>query len=103
MHGQQNIILIYCDAWSTEHYMYEVCHSLTVFIGSIHVVILSVTTENPKCSKINISIITYSSNIWEEGRIVGGKEWQVKVCNREEWKKLLRMARSRHILHMPME
>jgi len=36
-------------------------------------------------------------------RIVSGEEWQEKVCNREEWKKLLRMARNCHILHMPME
>jgi hypothetical protein len=26
----------------------------------------------------------------EDGRIVGGEEWQEKVYNREEWKKLLR-------------
>jgi hypothetical protein len=38
----------------------------------------------------------------EDGRIVGGEEWQEKY-NREEWKKLLRMARNRRILHMPME
>jgi hypothetical protein len=39
----------------------------------------------------------------EDGRIVGGEEWQEKVFNREEWKKFLRTARNRHILHMPME
>jgi len=39
----------------------------------------------------------------EDGRIVGGERWQKKVRNREEWKKLLRMARNCHILHMPME
>jgi hypothetical protein len=41
----------------------------------------------------------------EDGRMVGGEEWQEKVYvyNREEWKKLLRMARNHHILHMPME
>jgi hypothetical protein len=39
----------------------------------------------------------------EDRRLVGGEEWQVKVYNREEWKKLLRMARNRLILHMPME
>jgi hypothetical protein len=39
----------------------------------------------------------------EDGRIVGGEEWQEKVCNREEWKKLLRTARDHHILHVPME
>jgi hypothetical protein len=39
----------------------------------------------------------------EDGRIVGGEEWQEKVYNREEWKKQLRTASNRHILHMPME
>jgi hypothetical protein len=39
----------------------------------------------------------------EDGRIVGGEEWQEKVHNREERKKLLRMARNRQILHIPME
>jgi hypothetical protein len=39
----------------------------------------------------------------EDGRIVGGEEWQEKVHNREEWKKLLRTARNRRIPHMPME
>jgi hypothetical protein len=39
----------------------------------------------------------------EDGRIVDGEAWQEKVCNREEWKKLLRTARIRRILHMSME
>jgi len=39
----------------------------------------------------------------EDGRIVGGEGWQEKVHNGEEWKKLLRTARNRRILHMPME
>jgi hypothetical protein len=39
----------------------------------------------------------------EDGRLVGGKGWKERVYNREEWKKLLRMARNRHILHMAME
>jgi len=47
-------------------------------------------------------------NRWQdEGRndrrIVGGEGWQEKVHNREEWKKLLRTAWNRHILHMTME
>jgi len=47
-------------------------------------------------------------NRWQDevrqvGRIVGEEGWQEKVCNRQEWKKLLRTARNRHILHMPME
>jgi hypothetical protein len=39
----------------------------------------------------------------EDGRIVGGEERQEKVYNREEWKKLLRMARNYRILHVPIE
>jgi hypothetical protein len=39
----------------------------------------------------------------EDGRIVSGEEWQEKEYNREEWKKLLRTARNRRILHMAME
>jgi hypothetical protein len=39
----------------------------------------------------------------EAGRIVGGEGWQEKVYNKEEWKNLLRTARNRRILHMPME
>jgi hypothetical protein len=39
----------------------------------------------------------------EDGRIVGGEEWQQRVYNRQEWKKLLITARNRHILHMSME
>jgi len=41
--------------------------------------------------------------VGEDGRIVGGEGWQEKVHNREEWKTLLRTARNRRILHMPME
>jgi hypothetical protein len=47
-------------------------------------------------------------NRWQDevrgvGRIVGGEEWHEKVYDREEWKKLLRTARNRRILHIPME
>jgi hypothetical protein len=45
----------------------------------------------------------WQDEVREDGRIVGGGEWQEKVYNREEWKKLLRMARNRHILHTPMQ
>ena len=38
----------------------------------------------------------------EAGRIVGGEGWQGKVHNIVEWKKLLRTARNRRILHMPI-
>jgi hypothetical protein len=44
-------------------------------------------------------------NRWQDkvrydGRIAGGEEWQKKVYNREEWKKLLRMVRNGHILRV---
>jgi hypothetical protein len=45
-------------------------------------------------------------NRWQDevnGRLVGGKGWKERICNREEWKKVLRTARNRHILLMPME
>jgi hypothetical protein len=45
----------------------------------------------------------WQDEVREGGRIVGGEEWQEKVYNREEWKKLLRTARNRHILHIQME
>ena len=44
----------------------------------------------------------WQDEVREDGRIVDGEGWQEKVHNREEWKTLLRMARNRHILHMPM-
>jgi len=45
----------------------------------------------------------WQDEVREDGSIVGGEEWQEKVYDREEWKKLLRMARNHRILHMPME
>jgi len=49
-----------------------------------------------------------SRNRWKDevrvdGTLVGGKGWQEQVYNREEWKKLLRMAGNRHILLMSVE
>jgi hypothetical protein len=44
----------------------------------------------------------WQDEVREDRRIAGGEEWKEKVCNREEWKKLLRTARNRRILHMPM-
>jgi hypothetical protein len=45
----------------------------------------------------------WQDEVRDDGTLVGGKGWKERVYNREEWKKLLRMARNRHILHMPME
>jgi len=45
----------------------------------------------------------WQDEVREDRRIVGGEGWHEKVHNREEWKKLLRTARNRRILHLPME
>jgi hypothetical protein len=45
----------------------------------------------------------WQDEVREDGRIVDGEGWQEKVYNREERKKLLRTARNRRILHMPVE
>ena len=45
----------------------------------------------------------WQDEVGEDGRTVGGEEWQEKVRNREEWEKLQRTARNRRILRMPME
>jgi hypothetical protein len=42
----------------------------------------------------------WQGEVREDGRIVGGEQWQEKLCNREEWKKFLRTARNQSILHM---
>ena len=45
----------------------------------------------------------WQDEVREDGRTVGGEGWQGKVGDGEEWKKLLRMARNRRILHTPIE
>jgi hypothetical protein len=45
----------------------------------------------------------WQNEVREDGRMNGGEEWQEKVYDTEEWKKLLRTARNLRILHMPME
>jgi hypothetical protein len=42
----------------------------------------------------------WQDEVREDGRIMGGEEWQEKVYSREEWKKLLRTARNCQIVHM---
>ena len=44
----------------------------------------------------------WQDEVTKDGRLVGGTGWRERVHNREEWKKLLRMARNCRILHMPM-
>jgi hypothetical protein len=63
------------------------------------VLYMSLETTRPRGRPIK----RWRDEVREDGRIVGGEEWQEKVYNREEWKKLLRTASNRRILHMPME
>jgi hypothetical protein len=63
------------------------------------VLYMNLETTRPSGRPRNI----WQNKVWKDGRIVGGEQWQEKVCNREEWKKLLRTARNCHILHMAME
>jgi hypothetical protein len=45
----------------------------------------------------------WQDEVREDGRLVGVKGWKERVYNRDKWKKLLRTANRRRILHMPME
>jgi hypothetical protein len=45
----------------------------------------------------------WQDEVREDGSIVGGGDWQEKLYNREEWKKLLKTARNPRILYLPME
>jgi hypothetical protein len=45
----------------------------------------------------------WQDEVSEDGSIVGSEEWQGKVYDREEWKKLLRTARNHRILRMLVE
>jgi hypothetical protein len=63
------------------------------------VLYMNLETRSPRCRPRNM----WQDEVREDGRMVGGEEWQDKVYGREEWKKLLRTARNRRILHMPME
>jgi hypothetical protein len=45
----------------------------------------------------------WQDEVREDGRLVGGKGRKERVYNTEEWKKLLRTASYRLILHMTLE
>jgi hypothetical protein len=65
--------------------------SRTLFLSSLHVLTLRGGPRNRR-----------QDEAMEDERLGGRRGWKERVCNREEWKKLLRTARNR-ILHMPME
>jgi hypothetical protein len=60
---------------------------------------MNLETRRPRGRQRN----RWTDEVREDGRVVGGEEWQKNVYDREEWKKLLRTARNRRILHMAME
>jgi hypothetical protein len=63
------------------------------------VLYMNLETTRPRGGQRN----RWQDEVREDGRVVGGEEGQEKVYDREEWKKLLRTARNRRSLHMPME
>jgi hypothetical protein len=63
------------------------------------VLYMNLESTRPRCRSRN----RLQDEVREDGRIVGGEVWQEKVYNRVEWKKLLRTARNRRILHMPVK
>jgi hypothetical protein len=60
------------------------------------VLYMNLETTRPRCRPRN----RWQEEVREDGRTVGGEGWWEKVYKREEWKKLLRMARNCCILHM---
>jgi hypothetical protein len=70
-----------------------------VYVSSKRVLYMNLETTRLRGRPRN----RWQDEVREDGRIVGGEEWQEKVYNREEWKKLLRMARNCCILHMTIE
>jgi hypothetical protein len=63
------------------------------------VLYMNLETRRPRVRPRN----RWQDEVRKDGRMVGGEEWQEKVYDREEWKKLLGTARNRRILHMSME
>ena len=60
---------------------------------------MNLGTTRLRCRPRNI----WQDEVREDGRLAGGKGWTERVYNREECKKILRMARNHHILHMLLE
>jgi len=63
------------------------------------VLYMNLETTRLRCRPRN----RWQDEMREDGRLVGGKGWKERIYNRQEWKKLLRMARNCHILQIPME
>jgi hypothetical protein len=51
----------------------------------------------------NVECKRWLDEVREDGRMVGREEWQEKVYDREEWRRLLRTARNHRILFMPLD
>jgi hypothetical protein len=70
-----------------------------LYVVCVRVLYMNLETRRPRGRPRN----RWQDEVREDGRMVGGEGWQEKVYDREEWKKLLRTARNRRILHMPVE
>jgi hypothetical protein len=63
------------------------------------VLCMNLETRRPRSTPRN----RWQVEMRENGKMVGGEEWQEKVYDREEQKTLLTTVRNCRILHMPME
>jgi hypothetical protein len=63
------------------------------------VLYMNLESTRPRCRPRN----RRHDEVREDGRMFDGEQWQEKVYNREEWKKLLRTTRNCCILQMLME
>ena len=63
------------------------------------VLYMNLETTRPRGRQRN----RWLDEVRDDGGMVSGEEWQEKVYDREEWKRLMRMARNHRILYMPMD
>ena len=66
---------------------------------SKRVVYMNMETTRPRGRPRN----RWLDEVREDGRMVGGEEWQEKVYDREEWRRLLRTAKNHRILYIPRD
>ena len=87
-----------CNLWSTPYVGLDMYREWkkTEFPRVLY---MNLKTTRPRGRPRN----RWLDEVREDGRMVGGEEWQEKVYDREEWKRLLRTARNYHILYMPMD
>jgi hypothetical protein len=75
---------------------------VTLFIGVQNTILLALYMNSGTTRLRGRARNRWQDGVRKDGRTVGGEGWQEKVHDREEWKKLLRTARNRRILHTPV-